>query len=105
MKKSFVFKSSQCTGCRACELACSMHHRKIFDPNVSSIHINKVEDGFEIVINNMKSGQRLACDLCGNEGKEKQCVKYCSPLFKKELEKYFDIMVGGNTEKDGGESI
>lgn len=85
MNKKEIFKSTQCTGCRACELACSFHYIKIFNPNIASIEINKTMEGFEVGIYNAAKDFHLACDLCTGEDNGRQCVEVCSTLFKKEL--------------------
>ncbi|RLB01879.1 MAG: hypothetical protein DRG83_09415, partial [Deltaproteobacteria bacterium] len=38
---AFLLKISEnkCTACKACELACSFHHRRVFKPQIASIAI------------------------------------------------------------------
>lgn len=74
--------SDKCTGCRACEFACSYHHRKIFDPKLASLHVRRAEREGEISIilykalTEAEKRQRLPCDHCAGEP-EPLCVKYC----------------------------
>lgn len=65
--------SDKCTGCRACELVCSFHHTKTFDPTKSSI---KVERDFLTGAINITLDS--TCDECAAEG-EPLCVKFCAP--------------------------
>jgi Fe-S-cluster-containing hydrogenase component 2 len=47
--KKLIFVSDLCTGCKACELACSFKHEKLFSPALSRIRIvRNDEDGFDI---------------------------------------------------------
>lgn len=60
-----------CYGCRACELACSYHHARVFSPEFSSIKVSK----------NNKTGDIAwlidsTCDSCEGE-EEPLCVKFC----------------------------
>jgi carbon-monoxide dehydrogenase iron sulfur subunit len=72
----------KCTGCRACELACSYHHTKVFNPRLASLHIQRNEREGTISIipwNNLPENDkesRLPCDRCHGEA-EPFCVKYC----------------------------
>lgn len=46
-----IFDSNLCTGCRACELACSFISEGIFGPNKSRIRIVKIdEEGLDIPV-------------------------------------------------------
>ncbi len=61
-----------CTGCRTCELACSFHHNKVFDPSASSIKVMEIKgDG------TLKLTVLNTCDLCLSE-KAPFCVRYCA---------------------------
>lgn len=56
---------SKCTGCRACELACSLHHEGCFAPELARIRLHKIEStGSDIPV---------ACRQCGNA----LCVSAC----------------------------
>ena len=69
---------SKCVACMMCELACSYHHKKYFDPQISSIEIHRV--GKEMVVTGVvyrqESGTHIACDQCEGEA-EPLCKKYC----------------------------
>jgi len=43
MKKTLMVDPSKCTGCRTCEMACSLHHEKMCSPVLSRIRIVKFE--------------------------------------------------------------
>ena len=66
-------ETSRCTGCRSCELACSYHHAKVFNPAISSIKIYRDSKDAHIEYNFLDT-----CDLCENE-KLPACVAACSP--------------------------
>jgi Fe-S-cluster-containing hydrogenase component 2 len=74
----------KCTGCRACEFACSYHHRKVFNPRLASLHIRRNEKQGAISIlpwaklTKKEKEKRLPCDRCLGEP-EPLCVKYCLP--------------------------
>jgi len=65
-------ETSRCTGCRSCELACSYHHAKIFNPAISSIKIYRDSKDVHIEYNFLDT-----CDLCENE-RMPACVAACS---------------------------
>ena len=60
-----------CTGCRTCEIACSFHHNKSFDPARSSIQVELDKDTGNISINFDST-----CDGCSNE-EELMCSLFC----------------------------
>ena len=78
MAFSIKISENKCTGCRACELACSFHHRRVFNPQKASIAIlqSKDKEEIKIVIFYSNEAGHLACDNCKNE-REPLCVKYC----------------------------
>lgn len=78
---NIIIEKEKCTGCRACEIACSYHHKKIFNPRISSIDISRsVKEGSvsitiyrDLEINRT---DHLLCDDCVTESNP-LCVKYC----------------------------
>jgi anaerobic carbon-monoxide dehydrogenase iron sulfur subunit len=67
-EKVLIADNDKCTGCRSCELACSMAHLGEFNPDASYIRILKNKEmDIHIVTLGMK------CDHCG------ECVKVCLP--------------------------
>ncbi len=49
MTKKLFFNPAHCTGCRACEVACSFKKEKVFSPELSRIRVVKLdEDGVDI---------------------------------------------------------
>jgi Fe-S-cluster-containing hydrogenase component 2 len=44
MQKILFVDQEKCTGCRLCEIACSLHHEKVSNPSLSRIHIVKWEN-------------------------------------------------------------
>jgi carbon-monoxide dehydrogenase iron sulfur subunit len=62
----------KCCVCRSCELACSFHHHKRFDPSCSSIRVHR-EDGKGTLEISLIS----TCDGCSGE-KLPWCVRFCS---------------------------
>lgn len=59
----------KCTGCRLCEMICSLEHEGVNNPALSRITILKQEQlGVHI------PAISVNCDLCEGEMK---CVKYC----------------------------
>jgi len=68
-----IFWDSQlCYGCRACELACSYHHRKAFSPGGGSIQVFKNRENGKI-----RWQKDETCDFCTGES-QPLCVRYCS---------------------------
>lgn len=64
---------SRCTGCRSCELACSYHHTKKYNPAISSIKIYRDSQDAHI-----EYSFRNTCDLCITENIP-ACVAACVP--------------------------
>lgn len=70
---SDTVKLEGCVNCRACELACSLHHTGRFSRQYSSISIQAEADGVYIAFK-----APFTCDTCEGEGRNQfQCVKYC----------------------------
>jgi Fe-S-cluster-containing hydrogenase component 2 len=44
MQKILFVDQEKCTGCRLCEISCSVHHDKVSNPSRARIHIVKWED-------------------------------------------------------------
>ena len=61
----------QCTECRTCEIACSFHHTKSFDPTSSSIQVklDKTTGAMSITLCS-------TCDGCSSE-EEPLCSFFC----------------------------
>jgi Fe-S-cluster-containing hydrogenase component 2 len=78
MLDRIYIKPGNCTGCKSCELACSYHHLKIFNPIYSSIKIRKdyETDKIDIVIYKERKDSIIMCDNCINESVP-LCVKFC----------------------------
>ena len=91
-----IFEAEPCTGCRACELACSLHHQNIFRPSIASIEIkekngNNNRRSFEIHIYTKGNTNHLGCDKCAGLP-EPLCVKYCGEnSVKDELKSFLQI--------------
>jgi len=86
-----IFETERCCGCRTCEMACSYHHKGVFETSISSIKILDTKDklGFAISLVGGDNGGRIACDLCMGLS-EPFCVKYCgeSDELRKILNKF-----------------
>jgi Fe-S-cluster-containing hydrogenase component 2 len=66
MQKVLIVDVDQCTGCRACELACSMHKTGKYNPKNANVRVLKNKD---MDINMVTHGPW--CDCC------EECVKAC----------------------------
>jgi Fe-S-cluster-containing dehydrogenase component len=62
-----------CTGCRACELACSWHQARLCHPERAHIHVFRDNRAGEIQV-----VLDSACDRCVDE-EYPMCVKFCAP--------------------------
>lgn len=63
--KKLVFNAENCTGCRACELACSFINEGFFAPSKSRIRIVRIdEDGIDVP---------TGCEQCDNA----VCILVC----------------------------
>ncbi|MBA7711814.1 hypothetical protein ES703_120780 [subsurface metagenome] len=86
-----IFETKTCGGCRSCEMACSHHHKAVFQPSISSIQIldRTKELGFALSLSGQSEDGRIACDRCQGLD-EPLCVKYCNyPDELKEILKKF----------------
>jgi Fe-S-cluster-containing dehydrogenase component len=74
--------AEKCVGCRACEIACSYHHKQVFNPRVASLEIRMVEEwpGISVMLYKDMHGEqakrRFPCDYCKHE-QIALCMKYC----------------------------
>ena len=68
MEKVLIVDVDKCTGCRICELACSMVKHGEYNPRKSRIKVFKNK---EMDINIVALA--LGCDFCG------ECVEWCLP--------------------------
>jgi Fe-S-cluster-containing dehydrogenase component len=73
---------SRCTACRTCEIACSFHHRKCFDPEIASLSVQSARELPKVTVrvydasSPSESGKHLPCDGCSDE-RIPLCQKYC----------------------------
>ena len=68
MGKVLIIDGDKCTGCRVCELICSLHHQGECNPRRSYLRVlQNMEFDVNIPV------RSAACDLCG------ECVKWCLP--------------------------
>ncbi|MFQ5408099.1 MAG: hypothetical protein ACE5FI_06715 [Anaerolineales bacterium] len=65
--------TGRCTGCCACELACSFHHSGAFQPAGASLRIERDDVEGRIFIQLAPS-----CDGCPTDDLP-LCVRYCAP--------------------------
>lgn len=68
MEKVLIIDMDKCTGCRICELVCSMKHHGEFNPSKSYIRVMQND---EMDINMVALG--VKCDFCN------ECVEWCMP--------------------------
>jgi len=68
-----VFDMTSCTGCRTCEMACSVKHIGEFSPSMSAIKIVDKENasGFLVSLAEKDEGHGLDCVGC------RECLHYC----------------------------
>lgn len=70
MAKRLAYDLIKCTGCRVCELVCSMHHEGKFEPEKARVKVVRV--GLpEIPVPALQKN----CDYCKGDP---TCVKYCA---------------------------
>ena len=73
-----IFDMASCGGCRTCELACSFHHTKEFNPSVSSLKVLARDEGpgYQVLLVTESGGASRACDGCKNLDVP-LCMEYC----------------------------
>jgi Fe-S-cluster-containing hydrogenase component 2 len=65
MEKVLVVDPDKCTGCKVCEMICSLHHENEINPTKSRIHIISWEDeGIDVP---------MICQQCGDAPCEAVC--------------------------------
>lgn len=65
--------NGRCTGCCACEVACSFHKIGLFQPDLASIHVQRDDASGRIFL-----GLSASCDHCLGMTTP-FCVNYCAP--------------------------
>ena len=65
--------AGRCTGCRACELACSFHHTGAFQPDGASLRIERDDVEGRVFLQ-----LDVSCDRCPAENLP-LCVRFCAP--------------------------
>ena len=91
-----TFETEKCGGCRSCELACSYHHRGIFQPSISSIEITNrpKELSFDVTFYRESAEGCIACDRC--KGLEVPlCVQVCPTAKRDELQSLLQMSYRG----------
>ncbi len=74
--------ADRCVGCRTCEIACSYHHKKIFDPKIASLEVREATEwpGIAAILYEKQTaaemGSHLPCDGCEGE-LGALCSQYC----------------------------
>lgn len=98
-----IFEMPGCGGCKTCMLACSYHHRSIFNPSISSliVHENTKEKGYFIELVEKDTGLRVKCDGC-KDLKVPLCIEYCEKEqeFKEILNEFLRTLNGHSVPKD-----
>ena len=77
---SFIVKNQYCTGCHACEIACTFHHNGYFSRRKASIEVQYDDVTGIAVIQHYKNniGGHPGCDYCQGED-DFWCMKFCLP--------------------------
>lgn len=76
-----IFDANLCTGCRACELACSFHCEGVFQPSKSRIRIVKLdEDGIDVPV---------GCEHC----EDAVCIAVCPVKAIKRDERIYAVLI------------
>jgi Fe-S-cluster-containing hydrogenase component 2 len=86
------FDMPLCGGCRTCEMACSFHHKKEFDPSISSIRILNEAGKVPYRVWLVRKGEEpmiagVPCDGCKDQ-EEPLCLQFCRK--KDELKKILE---------------
>jgi carbon-monoxide dehydrogenase iron sulfur subunit len=88
MQKVILIEQDKCTGCRLCEMVCSVKHEGVSNPSRARISIIKwFMEGFHMpmvcqhcmeapCIAVCPKDRVIKCDLCDGDP---QCVKFCFP--------------------------
>lgn len=91
-----TFPMDKCGGCRSCELACSYHHRGLFQPSISSLEVTfrPKELDFDVTFYRESAEDHIACDRC--KGLEVPlCVQVCPPEKQEELKSLLQMSYRG----------
>lgn len=73
LAETILFYSQNCTGCRACEVACGFHWTHQMDPSQSSIMIQRDDR-----LGRIEAEIRENCDRCPDK-EIPLCIQVCSP--------------------------
>ena len=69
MRKDLIIDFEKCTGCRICEMACSLSHKKICSTTQSAIHIIKWEkEGINVPMVCQQCEKALCQEVCPVDG-------------------------------------
>lgn len=71
-KQTILFEPAACTGCLACELACSIRKQGAFSREGSAIRVT-----FDALERRIAATFSRACDLCGALATP-MCVEFCA---------------------------
>ena len=72
MQKGFIFDLNKCTGCNACQIACSIENEVILPLNWRQVHTFNIQKQPDIPVFNIS----IACNHC----QDAPCLKYCPTL-------------------------
>jgi len=70
-RKKITIDIEKCNGCRSCELACSFHNLKSFDPSSSNIKVYRSDGEGTLELSIIST-----CDGCPEEDVP-FCVRFC----------------------------
>ncbi len=70
-----IVDEEKCTGCKACELGCSFHLHRHYNPEESAIRV-WMEDTEGLIEADWTASK---CDFCVGEAQGPQCIYYCKP--------------------------